>query len=82
MPPQRLGRAISPDRVIAVLQGWNVTPAERDAQIQRAEEAGAAGTVVALMKIEQGWEPRILRVPQAGATERGATTGPPHDHHP
>jgi hypothetical protein len=65
MPPQRRGQAIPADRVIAVLQGWDVTPAERDAQIRRAEEAGAAGTVVALMKIEQGWEPQIVRVPQA-----------------
>jgi hypothetical protein len=65
MPPQRRGQAIPADRVIAVLQGWDVTLVERDAQIQRAEEAGAAGTVLALMKIEQGWEPRIVRVSQA-----------------
>jgi hypothetical protein len=69
MPPQRGGEPVPARRLIAVLQGWGVTPAERHAQIRRAEEAGAAGTILSVMKIEQGWEPRLHKVlpdPPAG----------------
>ncbi len=62
MPPKRGGESVPVGRLIAVLQGWDQSAAERQAQIQRAEEAGAAGTVLSLMKIEQGWEPRMVRV--------------------
>lgn len=63
MPPRRQGRPISMNRVVAVLQGWDVTAAQVQAQIQRSREAGAAGHVVARMKIDQSWEPRIVKTP-------------------
>ena len=62
MPPQRQGEAIPTRRLIAVLQGWDVTPAERQAQIRRADEAGAAGTILSLMEINQRWEPRLHKL--------------------
>lgn len=62
MPPRRGGEAIPADRLIAVLQGWDVTGAQVEAQLQRADEAGAAGTLLAMTPIEQGWEPRIVPV--------------------
>ncbi len=57
------GPPVSADRLISVLQGWDVTSEQRSAQIQQCEKAGAAGFVLALTKIEQGWEPRIFKVP-------------------
>ena len=60
MPPKRNGTAIPTHRLIAILQGWDVTPKEINAQIVQSEEAGAAGYVVALVRIEQSWEPRIV----------------------
>jgi hypothetical protein len=62
MPPKRDGESLPVHRLIAVLQGWDVSAAERQAQIQRAEESGAAGYLLSLMKIEQGWEPRVVKV--------------------
>jgi hypothetical protein len=62
MPPKRQGEAIPANRIIAVLQGWDVSDEEVKAQIQRSAEAGSAGYVVALTKIEQSWTPRIVTV--------------------
>ena len=61
MPPKRKGKSIPADRLIAVLQGWDVTPEEVKAQIERSSEAGAAGYVVSMVKIEQSWEPRNVK---------------------
>jgi hypothetical protein len=63
MPPKRGGQPIPPERVIAVLQGWDATDTQRQAQIQRCQQAGARGYVMALTRIDQGWEPRLVRVP-------------------
>lgn len=70
MPPQRGGEPVSTRRLIAVLQGWDVTPSQRQAQIRRAEEAGAAGTILSRMKIDQGWEPLLHKTPPAGRASR------------
>jgi hypothetical protein len=61
MPPRRHGKAIAANRLIAILQGWDVSPAQREAQILRSQEAGAAGYVLALAEIDQSWEPRITK---------------------
>ncbi len=61
MPARYQAKPVAPGRLIAVLQGWEVTPAQVQAQIARTHEAGAAGYVVSLMPIEQGWEPRIMK---------------------
>ena len=58
--PQRGGEVISQGRLISVLQGWDTTPKQQQTQIQRSEAAGVAGWIVALMKIDQGWEPRMI----------------------
>lgn len=60
MPPKRRGTSVTAGRIVTVLQGWDVTPEQRRAQIERSREAGARGFVLAEMKIEQGWEPRII----------------------
>ncbi len=62
MPPRRGGKSIPTKRLIAVLQGWDVTEAEVAAQKKRADEAGAAGYVVSQTKIDQSWQPRLHRL--------------------
>lgn len=74
MPPRRKGKAIPPGRLVAVLQGWDVTPEQRRAQIRQAREAGARGYVMAEMKIDQAWEPRIVTAKPIDATD---ATGAP-----
>jgi hypothetical protein len=64
-PPQN-GPKISTRRLIAVLQGWNVSADELQAQISRAEAAGALGIVVAESRIDQSWEPRIVSIVPGG----------------
>lgn len=62
IPPKHGGKAVAPERLVAVLQGWNVTPAELAAQQQQAQSAGVAATVVAFEPIEQSWSPRIVSI--------------------
>ncbi len=60
MPPKNGGEAIPTSRLIAVIQGWDVTPEEVAQQKRAAMRAGANGWVVAMDKIEQGWSPKIV----------------------
>lgn len=59
MPPKHGGKAIEPQRLIAVLQGWDVSPEELAAQREQAETAGAGGILVAFAKIDQSWTPKL-----------------------
>ena len=62
MPARYKAAGVPAQRLVAILQGWDVTPEQLAAQIAQAEAAGAAGYVVSRMKIIQDWEPRIVRV--------------------
>lgn len=62
MPPQRAGQAIAADRLIAVIQGWDVTADERNAQIAMAEQAGAAGYLLATFSIPHDWRPQTFKL--------------------
>jgi hypothetical protein len=62
MPPKRGGKAIAAERLIPVLQGWDAGDEQRAAQIARATEARATGYVMALTKIEQSWEPQLVKI--------------------
>jgi hypothetical protein len=64
LTPQRGGKAVALNRLIAVLQGWDVTAAQQTLQIKQSEEAGVGGYVLALTQIDQSWEPRLLKVLQ------------------
>lgn len=61
MPPRNRGQAIPASRIIAVLQGWDVSDEQIEAQKKAAADAGANGWVVALHKIEQSWSPKIVK---------------------
>ena len=60
MPPRHRGKAIPASRMIAVVQGWDVSADQIEAQRSAAKRAGAAGSVVAYAKIDQSWTPKIV----------------------
>lgn len=60
MPPRHGGSAIPSSRMIAVVQGWDVTAKQIDAQRMAATRAGASGFVIAYDKIDQSWSPKIV----------------------
>lgn len=64
MPPAKGGKAVATKRLIPVLQGWDVTEADITAQKKRAEESGASDFIVSRAKIDQGWVPRLYKLPQ------------------
>ena len=73
-PAKQKSPAIKAARIVAVVQGWNVTDAELAAQIEQAKQAGAGGTIVALARIDQSWSPKIVRhKPEAQAKESSAS---------
>lgn len=61
MPARQQGQPIAPDRLIAVLQGWNVTEEQVTRQIEVTRRAGVAGVLVSYAKIERSWEPRLMK---------------------
>src|SRR5437870_3564130 len=56
--------SVAPDRLIAVLQGWDTTAKDIQNQLGQAEKAGAARALVSYIPIEQSWHPRILDAQQ------------------
>jgi hypothetical protein len=63
MPRLRDGIGVTPDRLIAVLQGWDVSPSQIEFQIQQAKQAKAAGWLVCLTPIDQSWQPVVFDLP-------------------
>ena len=61
MPPRHGGDAIDASRLITVLQGWDGDESDFAAQIRVATRSGCAGYIVAYSKIEQSWEPRVVK---------------------
>ena len=62
MPTRHQGKAIRPARLIAVLQGWNVSDEQIQQQIRVARRTGVAGYLVSYAEIDQRWEPRLWEV--------------------
>lgn len=63
MPARYKRPAVSPSRLLAVLQGWNVEDGEVAAQIDAARVAGVQRVLVAYQKIDQSWQPRVTKIP-------------------
>lgn len=61
MPRRYKEKGVPADRLIAVVQGWNLSPADIVAQQKQARQAGAAAVVVAFEKIDQSWHPKMVR---------------------
>ena len=64
MPARYERRGVAASRIVTVLQGWEVTPGQVQAQLARSGESGAGGFLVSRVRIEQGWEPRIFHTNQ------------------
>lgn len=60
-PTRHRGVPVPPERLIAVLQGWDVSQREVMAQIAQAQLAGAGSFVVSQVPIDQSWEPRMIQ---------------------
>ena len=69
MPTQRNGTGVPANRLIAVLQGWDVTPEQLAAQIERVKETAALGYLVALCPIEQDWQPVVFDLPESATMD-------------
>lgn len=67
--PPRGGAALSADRTIIVLEGWNRTEEQQTALVEEARKAGT-GWVLAVDPIDQSWQPRSVPVPNANRPER------------
>ena len=61
MPPKNGGKAIGPERLIAVLQGSGVTERQLADQIARVQDARCPNYLVAFAKIDQSWKPKLIR---------------------
>ena len=53
---QRVHQTVLAQPIIAVLQGWSGSQAQRALQKQRALEGGATGYLMALVYVKQSWE--------------------------
>lgn len=53
---------ITPDRLIGILQGWDVTPEEQSAQIRQIENTNTHGYILSKINISTQWEPRIFHM--------------------
>ncbi len=79
MPRLREGQGVATDRLIAVLQGWNVTEAQIESQVRQAKHSHAAGWLIALAPIDQSWEPVLFDLPPETADAPVVQTSDP-DH--
>lgn len=64
MPRRHQLSPIPANRLITVVQGWDVTPPELEAQLDVSQSAGAAGYVIAYTRIEQSWQPKLVNCQQ------------------
>ncbi len=60
-PAKQKSPAIQASRIVAVLQGWEVTDAEIAAQLEQTTSAGVGGTIVAFAPIDQSWSPKTVK---------------------
>lgn len=59
--PRRYGRPpIDAQRLITVVQGWNVNSEEIEAQLEISRSAGASGCLIAYTQLDQSWKPKLV----------------------
>lgn len=62
MPPVRSGRAIAANRLLPILQGWDISPEQLQRQITECERMGTSGYIIAKTRIDQSWTPQVVTV--------------------
>jgi len=80
MPPKREGRAVRAEKLIAVLQGWNVDEDQIQSQISMARESGSAGWLLVTTPVSQAWEPRLLDYDPEKIKKFSDNNPATHDH--
>ncbi|MCA9177504.1 MAG: hypothetical protein KDB14_23625 [Planctomycetales bacterium] len=61
MPARHQAEPVSASRLIAVVQGWDVTETQLNQQLEAARRSGVSGVLVCFAKVEQAWQPRLYR---------------------
>ena len=59
MPKARNGKGLKPDRLVAVIQGWNVSPEELEQQQQIANRLKPAGILICLPRSSSPGNPEL-----------------------
>jgi hypothetical protein len=62
VPARKKSSSVKPDRLVVVLQGWDVSKEEIAAQVSNAMESQARGILLVQPKVDQSWEPRIYKL--------------------
>jgi hypothetical protein len=62
IPGEFDGAGVESARIVAALQGWDVTESEIEAQVSAARDAGVRGTLLVTTPVEQSWKPVILDI--------------------
>lgn len=61
VPPEHFGEAVAHKRLWLVVQGYDLAPGEQADVRRAARETGAGAVIVALARLDQSYEPRIIR---------------------
>ncbi|MCI0331716.1 MAG: hypothetical protein L0228_00645 [Planctomycetes bacterium] len=65
-------KALPPEKLWLVIQGYDVSRPEEAAALQAAARTGAGGVVVARTRIDQSYEPRLVRVKEGKAGRKAS----------
>lgn len=63
VPAKKKSTPVKSDRLVVVLQGWDVSTDEVAAQVSHALACQPRGILLVQPKIDQHWEPRIYKLP-------------------
>jgi hypothetical protein len=61
--PPREGAPLPPEKAVAVVQAWDKQPVAVEALLDRLKRL-PCGWVLALDRIDQTWEPRVVPIPR------------------
>lgn len=64
VPAKKKSSSVKPDRLVVVLQGWDVSREEITAQVSKALASKARGILLVQPKVDQSWEPRLYTLPK------------------
>ena len=62
VPTKKNSASVKPDRLVVVLQGWDVSDKEIAAQVAHGLTSQARGILLVQPQVDQSWEPRIFQI--------------------
>lgn len=63
LSPKWGGKPARADQIVVVVEGWGPAEKQIENQIRVVQSLGVRGCIVALTRINQSWEPRLVDVP-------------------